>query len=282
MILFRENGRLGNQIFQYCGLRTMAKKNERLCLFGFNDLQSVFTDIDAEIINEHAKKYKRAFYYRLYKYSEILSKRNFLPTITENINRDIVVTKAPIQKIKFAKELFLQSKKKFSLSVVNRLRIHQHLLDQSKFILSKEVGDEYQPIFVHVRRGDYHNWPDPDYPAILSSEYYRVSISLIKEKLPLPYFIFTSDDSDYVRNEFADIRPKYVSENSFGTDFVIMTQCQGGILSASSFSWWAAYLLHKSNNHSLLIAPKYWIGHRRKEWYPKNIKLDCFKYVEVN
>jgi hypothetical protein len=51
MLIFKESGRLGNQIFQYAALRSLCEEKEKLFLLGFNDLKLTFNGIDAKIIN---------------------------------------------------------------------------------------------------------------------------------------------------------------------------------------------------------------------------------------
>lgn len=49
MILFFENGRLGNQLFQYCGLRHYFPEH-KLVFLSSEDLQGYFDSIDAQLI----------------------------------------------------------------------------------------------------------------------------------------------------------------------------------------------------------------------------------------
>jgi len=282
MILFKENGRLGNQIFQYCGLRTIAKPGETLCLFGFEDLQSVFTGMDAEIINQSAKKYKRSIYYRLYSYAEKLAERNVVSFITEDQGRNILETSALFHKIKMAKDVFLQSESLFNADIAKRLSIKKNLYDKAKDLLTSLTNSSHPPVFVHVRRGDYLYWPDTNYPAVLPKKFYDDCIAEMKRRFENPYFIFTSDEPDYVKSAFSEIEPKYVSEQSVAMDFALMSQCKGGILSPSSLSWWTAYQVNKNSKNALLLAPEYWIGHRKSQWYPKNIETSfiCYRQCE--
>lgn len=81
------------------------------------------------------------------------------------------------------------------------------------------------------------------------------------------YFIFLSDEPETIEREFIYLKNKTISKgNHFGTDFAIMTKCDAGILSASSFSWWGSYLM---KNRDLVIAPKYWLGFASLENCPK-------------
>jgi hypothetical protein len=42
-----------------------------------------------------------------------------------------------------------------------------------------------------------------------------------------------------------------------GIVFALMTLCEYGVCSNSSFSWWGAYLM---KNKKIVIMPKYWYG----------------------
>ena len=283
MILFKENGRFGNQIFQYCGLRTLVGPGETLCLIGFEDLQSVFDGIDAEIINHHAKKYKRSFYYRMYSYAEKLAEKNLIPVLTENEERDIIKSSASFNKVKIAKNIFLQSESYFHSEIVDQLSIKKKFIDDANELLNSITDPSHVPIFVHVRRGDYLKWPSSKFPAVLPKNYYINSIKEVEKKIERPFFIFTSDEPEYATKEFSEIEPKYISRQSLAIDFAIMTKCKGGILSPSSFSWWAAWFLKKQNKlKPLLIAPKFWIGHRLNQWYPNKIEASFLSYRSID
>lgn len=57
-----------------------------------------------------------------------------------------------------------------------------------------------------------------------------------------------------------------------------MKNCDGGILSPSTYSWWAAYL---SNKRGFFLAPKYWIGHRQKVLFPSYFTSKIITYKKV-
>jgi len=44
MLVIIENGRLGNQIFQYFFCKSIASKKEKIYLFGFDDLNKLIND----------------------------------------------------------------------------------------------------------------------------------------------------------------------------------------------------------------------------------------------
>ena len=56
---------------------------------------------------------------------------------------------------------------------------------------------------------------------------------------------------------FNEFQNKLVSYNIPQIDLAIMTLCNYGICSNSSFSWWGAYLI---KNRKKIIFPSYWFG----------------------
>lgn len=177
---------------------------------------------------------------------------------------------------------YFQGESFFDPKVITSLTLKPELLAYAQKILNDEVPDGKIPIFVHIRRGDYVSWPSKEHPAILPASYYRKCLKIVQAKIPNSFFIFTSDDPFYIKDVFGDLEnSSYISQGSSYEDFALMTQCQGGILSASSFAWWAAYLARFHNGDGIFLAPKHWCGHRLGYWYPVFIKSSFLNYVEV-
>lgn len=283
MLIFRQSGRLGNQIFQYSALRALCQDNEELILLGFEDLQSVFNNINAKIINSKSSKLEQSLYYRIYNCMDSLSQKNIITRIHESRasskEPELIYNSALFEGVKFIAESFFQYQSSFDKEVILNLSINEKLLVIAKEFLN--ISHSNTPIFVHIRRGDYLKWPNCHEPAVLSATYYRICIDIIQSKISNPFFVFTSDDPFYVKDTFGDLKNSFVSSFSSFEDFVIMTQCQGGILSASSFSWWAAYFSQLQHTDSTFLAPKYWAGHRSESWYPPFIESGFLKYVNV-
>ena len=95
-------------------------------------------------------------------------------------------------------------------------------------------------------------------------------------------FLIFSDDINFIKNNLQNKQDcLFIENNNSLLDFTIMSNCNGGILSASSFSWMAAYIIYKKNINAKLIAPKFWIGHRRRNWHPEFIQSTFLEYEEV-
>lgn len=278
MLIFKESGRLGNQIFQYAALKTLCKNGETLVILGFEDLQTAFNGIDAKIINSHSPRWERSLYYRLYRIGESLSQKKIVTRIEESKELpQVIYNRGLLKRLVFVAESYFQSEPFFKREVITSLTLKPQLLASAQKLLNRITNGKI-PIFVHIRRGDYLRWPNKEYPAVLPASYYQKCIHILQSKIQNPFFIFTSDDPFYVKDVFGDLKNSYIAQGSSMEDFALMTQCQGGILSASSFAWWAAYFAHVNHGEGIFIAPKYWGGHRLGYWYPRYIESNLLTY----
>lgn len=282
MLIFQESGRLGNQIFQYVALRALCKENETLLLLGFNELSSVFDGINAKIINGDSLKLSRVLYSRLYLCLNYLSRKGIISQISESdqLNRyELIQRKGFLDSVKFVERAYFQKETLLCQQSLANLIFKDSLLDKTQYLLDT-ISLLNTNIFVHIRRGDYLFWPNKDNPAILPASYYKKCIDIICSKVDNPFFIFSSDDPFYVADVFGDLENSYISRRSSIEDFTLMSHCQGGILSASSFSWWAAYFAHLNYPNGIFLAPKYWGGHSVSSWFPPNIKSEFMTYID--
>jgi hypothetical protein len=280
MMFFRESGRLGNQIFQYAALKTLCQNEEKLVLLGFEEFQKAFEGIDARIINSSSSKLEKLFYLHIL---ELLSKNALLNKIHESDHSNspgIIYNSGLLKDFTFVQTSYFQSEALFRTDIVTSLSINHKLLSTAKALLSSLLKGR-TPVFVHIRRGDYIHWPSEKHPAILPATYYEKCIQIIQTKIANAFFIFTSDDPFYVKDVFGSMENSYISYSSSLEDFALMTQCKSGILSASSFSWWAAYFSNQQHPNSIFLAPKYWAGHRSERWLPAFIKSVFLNYIDV-
>ncbi|WP_055077764.1 alpha-1,2-fucosyltransferase [Pseudanabaena sp. 'Roaring Creek'] len=281
MLIFQQSGRLGNQIFQYAALRQLCRSEEELILLGFSELQSVFTGIKAKIINSNSPRWERAIYYRIYRAMSFLAQKKIITTIKESNKRPEIILDFGISKeIFFAEKAYFQSELFFQRETIDILKLRPELLSFAQQLLLN-LTQGRTSIFVHIRRGDYLTWRTKSHPAVLPASYYQNCINIICTKIHDPFFVFVSDDPFYVKDVFGDLENAYISYGSSIEDFAVMTQCKGGILSASSFAWWAAYLARMSQPDSFFLAPKYWIDHRLSSWFPSFIESSFLDYVDV-
>jgi len=101
----------------------------------------------------------------------------------------------------------------------------------------------------------------------LKTAWYHLAIKNIHNEEN--YYIFISDDINFVKAEFAYLSNKYISENEEITDLQFLTHADICILSNSTFSWWGAWLNNKAEK--IIYAPKYFMGWRIKKETPTEI-----------
>lgn len=135
---------------------------------------------------------------------------------------------------------------------------------------------EIKPIFLHVRRGDYVK--RSEYHHNLPIEYFEKSLSYFDQEVPVLVF---SDDIEWCKKQsifesdrfsFSETEER-LPVNSFITnqgynkgalipyyDLCLMTLCNGGIISNSSFSWWGAWLQENRTRNIVCPNKNSWAG----------------------
>lgn len=235
-------GGLGNQLYQIAAIYAYSKD--------IND--EFFIDYNAKFgagQGKHPSTYKDTLY------------RNF---ITGSINPNFVVQQQsqftynpiPLFTGDVLFDGYFQSPKYFQKykSELNdwfSYKEDEHIKFTSKLDqLREQTGKKI--VGVHVRRGDYLNYPEI-HPKITKS-YYDKAKELFKDHI----FLYATDDLRSVRNEFTfDNDNIYINGNSEMNDFITLSYCDSIIMGNSTFAAWASYLGKKKEK---VIAPNPWFG----------------------
>ena len=288
MIVVIENGGLGNQIFQYFFCKSIAKNNEKIFLLGFDNLNKLIKDDQLYFLISS----NNILYKLLFRLKWRLDKFFFKYKIFNFIYEDITLNKDNIFSIKgilshityvsgfFQKEIFIK-KKNF-----NDFKIKESLIDKAKKSISLLKKDENTKIiFIHLRGKDYKFWPSKKYSAILPFKWYIKCLKkfkLIYKNESLIFIFFSDDKNFFFKKNYFNKNYIFVKPNLFN-NFLMMSFCDGGVLSASTYSWWSAFFSFSKDKKKIFFAPKYWAGHRRKEYLPKDFKYTSFlKYIDVS
>ena len=120
---------------------------------------------------------------------------------------------------------------------------------RNKFVNKEVVG-------IHLRRPDEKN----DKGFLYTVYFENHLIDILKQFNPFKtvYLIFTNDKKDCIEkfSSLLDkVNSKWVDEDE-AKSLCIMSKCDHNIISASSFSWWGAFL--NKNPNKIVIAPKPW------------------------
>ena len=109
---------------------------------------------------------------------------------------------------------------------------------------------------------------------ILTDEYYKNAVRIMKEKINNPKFFIFSDDVEWCEKNMNYIENTVFIKNTNTelTELYLMKKCKNSIIANSSFSWWGAWLGSKEN----VIAPKKWLMENND-----NRKWACENWIEL-
>lgn len=276
MILFLEDGRLGNQIFQYVALRNLATPHEQLVLIGFDELAATFDGIEATFVQRDSAVARLMLRNR----AAIDASVRRLPGI--GIIEESAATAVPDRvrpgRIAYARTGYFQSELAADGDAAAKLRLKSGPQVAAEDLLDRH-GEEGTNLFVHIRRGDYVQWPSRAHPAVLSARWYLDAMDLLRDDRPRVRFFVVTDDPHHAR-DILGLKPEVViSGLDAPGDLALMAACDGGIASPSSLSWWGAWLARRRDPNVRLVAPKYWAGHRIGQWYPRYIQSSFIEYI---
>lgn len=121
---------------------------------------------------------------------------------------------------------------------------------------------------IHVRRGDYLLYPTKH--PVVTVEYLRSSVRLIRDNKGIKKFMFFSDDIKWCMScglniEFPDCEFQYSVGKSETEDLIEMSCCEHNIISNSTMSWWAAEL--NQNPGKVVVVPQ------KENWFGPDNKL---------
>jgi hypothetical protein len=236
-----KKGQFGNQLFQIASVIGIAEKNNMKYKFPYWNYSKYF---------ENALPYQH----------EEIASSNFSDDIPENYHgyQDIVLNKnhkiVDINGWRQSEKYFNKYKDK----VLHYFKFKQEYINN---VYEKLPILKQNCISIHVRRGDYIIYPGF---VVLSFDYYNNAVNYIKEKMPI---VIVSDDIEWCKQNLKNLKgPIHYSPFTFLIDDLICLHlCAHSVMSASSFSWWGAWLsnhnkLINRKHKQVVVAPKPWFN----------------------
>ena len=256
------NGRLGNQMFQYAALKGIAAHHD----YGYTIPPSDIETIDNYGIHEC-----------------------FRLTNVGGHNIGFHPSKQYVQEgqFHFNEELFERCPDNVNLyGFFQTDKYFRHIEDEIRqdFEFKKGYLEPCQemiesvserPIFLHVRRGDpnladkrgfkwaYVNLQDQH--PVQPLEYYEKALKEFPEDVPVIVF---SDSIEWCKEQEFFAPDRFMFSESTDThedgalvpfvDLCLMTLCNGGITANSSLSWWGAFL--QKDRTRKIVSPQMWFG----------------------
>lgn len=235
------HGRLGNQMFQYATLKSIATKHNyeyTIPPSNFNDPwhdHQLLEGFELYGLPKENVRYNQTshrveeghfhFNYNLYK------------NCPDNV--DLF---GYFQTEKYFENIAEEVKKDFTFK--------DEILSVAKEYKNSIDSDDV--ISIHIRRGDYVNQP---WHGCCSLEYYEKALSMFDSNIPV--IIFSDDPKWALEQKLFESDRFYVSQgNSNIFDMCLMSLCTYHIIANSSFSWWGAWLADSKK----VIAPQRWFG----------------------
>jgi hypothetical protein len=132
--------------------------------------------------------------------------------------------------------------------IKNEFTFKQEIIDRSNHTKLNPTDK----VAIHIRRDDYlHASNVHPFPGDL---YYEKAITYF----PNSEFLVISDDIEWCKhsNLFKGSNFSFSGNDPY-VDMYLMTECDGHILSNSTFSWWGSWL---SESKKQTVAPKRWFG----------------------
>jgi hypothetical protein len=282
MIFIFRDGKLGNQLFQYSVMRKKFPRHKQL-LIGFGDTEKVMAGVQATFFPQNL--IPRALSpERIGKFFYLMAKLRLIGLVSESSECGVyrfIYKPGLFRSLITLKSSYFQDKSQLhdlKPDFYIREEVKREAIDWLKQNLPS--GNFTNLVFVHVRRGDYLYWPTSQFPAVLDIGWYKEQINLLEKELSSPCFVVITDDFRYVVDNFEAQKNIVFSCNSPEVDFALMTLCDSGILSASSFAWWGAWLSKNSQvGPGIYLAPKFWAGHASQQWFPVGFITDWITYV---
>lgn len=265
-----DKGWLGNQMFQYASLRGIAAHNGyEFCIPPQNEgrtnylLHDIFNLTGAKNVGYIGGLYKHSTSDDVCHSTTFHFNEKFFNECPDNVNISG----------------FYQSEKWFK-DIEDEVRNDFTFKDEILSVCESFIEQfDSTPFFVHVRRGDFVK--RPDYHFNLPMEYFEESISKFDRDISVLVF---SDDIEWCKEQeifksdrfnFSETSDRLPLTNFLKAqytesalipyfDLCLMTLCNGGIISNSTFSWWGAWLQRNRTRDIICPAKDKWGGRLNK------------------
>ena len=271
------NGRLGNQMFQYAGLRGIAANRGYDWVIPRPDSygDSNYGLFDCFEMGSVEEKNFGLLNAQSIATGQFHFSQEFFDGCPDNINlHDYFTTEKYFSNVK---------------NVIRKdFTFKKEILEPCK-----EIVDELEnPIFMHVRRGDYV--VNPSAHPMCPISYYEKALELFDENSPVLVF---SDSIEWCKEQeffqgdrfmLSEYDEKYsqTADTLLGKqntlipyfDLCMMTLCNGGIIANSTMSWWGAWLME--NKTQPIVAPKPWFGTHYNDYNMNDLLPDGWVEVE--
>lgn len=275
-ITLGNNGRLGNQLFQYAALKSLSVQKSipmfvplgehRLRNFRIRAIEVPIQQLNA--VNNDMKQYVEPFFHfdpnffnceagtNIHGYFQ---SEKYFEDVDYIIRRELKISDG--QKQKYVDEYIENIKNKFPSKKIVSLHIRRG--DNVPTTGEVNINDKV----LGSLRPDKEN-----FHPLLSDEYINTSRKMFDNCV---FLVFSDSDKDiqWCKDNIEGGNLVFSEKHDDITDFALMSKCDHNIIANSSYSWWAAWL--NENPDKVVVAPKSrWFGsalshHKLDDLFPK-------------
>lgn len=269
LLISRSSGRLGNQLFQLANTLNLRTGRQLIVFLGFNDAHSLLGRLASRSIRIPVPD---RFYHQV---KRLFRRLQFSAVVGSTTHRARNPAKPegmppPVQ--------FLDEQDCHYPSVLAGNDVLQRC---SQVAAAIAKVDRREKCFVHIRLGDYSSFIVGSGPMEIPIDWYVAQMADFRESNPGITFRIFSDEPAKVRERMLIQPDTEVVDSDTNRSFAEMAQCEMGILSASTFSWWAAAVSFSAGRNGLFVAPAGWESWRTGVWSNSEKITPWLRYVEV-
>ena len=274
IIEFYDGQGLGNQLWFYVAMRTISKKlNLPFIVLGSDRFKAKdFLNIDYGEIQLTEEVLKRIEKNKINYFKEKMYLDLELDCFCIDYDEKVLNIK-PYTKI----DGYFQSEKYF----FDDFKYFKTLLPFKRNFILNSLIDENTCV-LNIRGGEYKN----NINLILPKSYWQNAINNINKKYTINKFLIVSDDHEYCKELFPDIK---IIKEGIAESYTALNQVKYLIVSNSSFSY---FPIKTQKLQPFVIAPLYWARFNNKfkrwaspanlykDWYWQDNSGDLFTYDE--
>lgn len=281
MIIFRRSGQLGNQIFQIAYALSIRSQCETIIMNDISQFMSCFEPPiglrNIEPCREGARRVTDPFFL-----SRLAASVGLIYRTAELHSRDgevvSVIRNRGLIPITFIEGGWFQDYNVVSQIDQSFPRLRSDVRGLARNWIDNLVVGNKRLIFCHLRRADYLNFHETGINVALPLSYYLEALGRLAVEDHQTKLLISSDDHEFVELAFGNTGwPYTIIREDANTTLAILSMCDAGVISNSSFSWWAGLMVARRGGR--VIAPKNWFGWRDGRCAPPTIETPHFEWL---
>lgn len=269
-------------MFQIAALHQLLHPEEKVLLIDFGALETVFPRLPRKFTLLRYPQILSRFGPQIDAVVKLLAKIRLFGQVTAEKNASHLVRKSGLLPIVMFSAGYCQNEQICDMSFMKELFADNCETNRAETMCHTEQK-RAKKFFVHVRRADYRHWPTEENSAVLPISWFIEQMGNLRSTEDVEFLVFSDDFDEEAVSAFQEpgLNAR-IMDVSAKEAFFHMAGCDGGILSASTFSWWAAYFASQVGKGPF-IAPQFWGGWPTKTWHPhENIKSNFLTYRAVD